>query len=79
MQETSCNTRKNRVLLFILVPKDARKFIHNANSHTSLDVKRCIVSIAKNKRVCNGEFKNKIEEIFWNFDREREREREKEY
>jgi hypothetical protein len=37
----------NRVLLFILVPMDARNFIHNANSHTSLDVKRCILSIAK--------------------------------
>jgi hypothetical protein len=50
---------------------DARNFIHNANSHTSLDVKRCIVSIAKSMRVCNGEFKNRIEEIFGNFERER--------
>jgi hypothetical protein len=64
----------NRVLLFILVPMDARNFIQNANSHTSLDVKRCIVSIAKkHERVCNGEFKNRIEEIFGNFARERER------
>jgi len=55
---------------------DARNFIHNANSHTSLDVKICNVSIAKNMRVCNGEFKNRIEEFFWNFERERERERE---
>jgi hypothetical protein len=50
-----------RVHLFILVPVDARNFIHNANSHTSLDVKRRIVSIAKkHEEFVNGEFKNRI-------------------
>jgi hypothetical protein len=28
-------------------------------------------------RICNGEFKNRIEEIFGNLERERERERER--